>query len=92
MSNPFANSPLWTRYYSTQMGWPITPAVRDLTDGPVYCDSCGSTFDTDGSPLSIGLDGSASSYCFGCGAITCNRCVPTGYGPHQQTDHHPKGD
>lgn len=91
MPNPYADTPLWARYYSEQKGWPVTEGVLNAVDGPVRCDGCGATHDTDGTPLGIdgSPDGLPSSYCFGCGAITCDRCVPDGIGPHPQSAHHP---
>jgi hypothetical protein len=83
--NPYAETPLWARWYSECMGWPVTQGVLNAADGPVRCDSCGADRDADGTLLS--LDSSPTSYCFGCGAITCSRCVPDGIGPHKQSAH-----
>lgn len=43
MSNPYADTPLWAKWYSQEMGWPVTAGVADAADGPVRCDRCGAT-------------------------------------------------
>lgn len=104
MSNPYADTPLWARYYSEQMGWLVTRGVLDAADGPVRCDYCGATEtgdlgDWDSAlkrwvpirrPMALERD-----YCFGCGALICERCEKRSrvqMGPHDQSGHLPAKD
>lgn len=93
MTNPYAGTPLWAKWYSLEMDWPVTAAVLNAADGALHCDGCGSptTHDpellgseTASRPLELDRD-----YCFGCGAVVCDGCVPEGYGPHGQAVHYP---
>jgi hypothetical protein len=43
VANPYAGTPLWAKWNSIQMGWPVTPGVENAADGPVRCDRCGAT-------------------------------------------------
>jgi hypothetical protein len=98
VSNPYATTPLWARYYSDKSGWSVTQALLNACDGQPLCDSCGSSTTRDlgewdwttkkyrvvSRPLTLNSD-----YCFGCGVVVCDRCETedTAVGEHPQAAH-----
>jgi len=98
MSNPYAGTQLWARWFSQVMGWPVTQGVANAADGPVCCDFCGSDQTRDEAwPTDHGFTSVVrnmtleSDYCFGCGVLICEDCAEKTetWGPHQQADHRP---